>query len=144
METPDAFPAWTNPDELTEFLHTRMAPYEDTRSDVRRGIDDALSSADAPGRGGFVLLAERGGALVGALVMRKTGMRGYVPPNLLLFVGVEPALRGRGIGRRLVERGIAACQGPVKLHVEPDNPARRLYERVGFQQPYVEMRIEAP
>jgi ribosomal protein S18 acetylase RimI-like enzyme len=54
-----------------------------------------------------------------------------------LAMGVVRAWRGRGIGSRLLdalivtarEQGLAA----VSLSVEPDNYARRLYERAGFQ-----------
>lgn len=54
-----------------------------------------------------------------------------------LSMGVVPAWRGRGIGFRLLdglitrsrEHGLAS----LSLSVEPDNYARRLYERVGFR-----------
>jgi ribosomal protein S18 acetylase RimI-like enzyme len=53
----------------------------------------------------------------------------------LVEVTIQPHDRGRGIGTQLVaalcaeadERGV-----PIRLHVEPWNPARRLYERFGF------------
>ncbi len=142
VNRPEGFPSWMGREALASFLHDVMVPYEDREPDVLRGIDYALGAE--PGRGGFVVLAAREERLVGALVMLRTGMRGYVPPNLLLFVGVLPELRGLGLGRRLVEAGVAACEGPVKLHVEPDNPARRLYERLGFRSAYLEMRRESP
>lgn len=135
-------PDWAPRPVLERFLHEKMKPYHDTQRDVGRGLDYAFS--DAPGMGGFVLLARLDGALVGALVMLRTGMGGYIPENLLLFVGVEPALRGRGIGRALCERGLAECEGAVKLHVESDNPAKRLYERLGFRHAYDEMRYGRP
>jgi len=131
-------PAWAPREALAAFFHETMKPYEDTLADVNRGIDYAFSEAE--GKGGFLVLAEREGRLAGALLMLNTAMGGYVPPNLLLFVSVDPALRGRGVGRRIIERALDACEGPVKLHVEYDNPARRLYERIGFASDYAEMR----
>jgi len=53
---------------------------------------------------------------------------------------VEPDARGRGIGGSLIGRVFEECEGQVKLHVEHDNPARRLYERCGFKSKYLEMR----
>lgn len=54
-----------------------------------------------------------------------------------LSMGVVPAWRGRGIGFRLLSGLIAHGreQGltSFSLSVEPDNYARRLYERVGFR-----------
>jgi len=132
-------PAWTNRNALVSFLHEHLTPYQDTPPDIRRGLDDALGNH--PAAGGFVLLARLDGQLVGALVMLRTGMKGYIPENLLLFVAVDGALRGRGIGAELVRTAVASCDGDVKLHVEHDNPARRLYERLGFASKYVEMRF---
>jgi len=123
---------------LASFLREHLKPYEDSLKDIHRGIEYALS--DAADRGGFVLLAHEAGEKQGALVMLHTPMGGYIPANILLFVAVRRDLRGRGIGRRLVETGVKNCSGPVKLHVEYDNPAKGLYERLGFASKYAEMR----
>jgi ribosomal-protein-alanine N-acetyltransferase len=131
-------PAWASRETLAAFFHETMMPYEDTRRDIERALDYAFSASE--GKGGFLVLAERQGRLAGAVLMLKTGMDGYVPPYLLVFVSVAPDLRGRGIGRRIIERALATCAGPVKLHVEYENPARRLYERIGFISDYAEMR----
>jgi [ribosomal protein S18]-alanine N-acetyltransferase len=131
-------PPLPNRETLTDFLHVNMRPWEDKREDVLRGIDYALSTEK--GQGGFVLTVHESGELVGALVMLDTGMKGYIPEHILLFVCVTAQCRGRGIGRVLVERAISECDGAVKLHVEADNPALHLYRRVGFKNDYLEMR----
>ncbi|MBN2242134.1 MAG: GNAT family N-acetyltransferase [Acidobacteria bacterium] len=125
-------------EKLVDFLHESLKPYEDNPKDIAQGIRDAFSGAGR--EGGFLLIAEHRGRIVGALVMQKTGMKGYVPENLLLFVAVAPDQRGKGLGRKLVEEAVHSADGNVKLHVEYDNPARRLYERVGFTSKYAEMR----
>ena len=134
------FPPGTSVDSLAQFLHTQMVPYEDKLPDVDRGLRYALSSQ--PGEGGFVVLATDNNEIAGATVFLETGMRGYVPENLLLFVCVHADLRGNSIGEQLIARALEQCKGAVKLHVEPENPARRLYERVGFKTKYLEMRYQ--
>jgi mycothiol synthase len=51
-------------------------------------------------------------------------------------IGVSPAMQGTGLGAALLSAGIAHLRsrgiGEVVLYVEADNPAVRLYERVGF------------
>lgn len=128
-------PPGTCAGSISSFLCANMKPYNDSDIDTRGGVERAL------GGGGFVVCAVSGTGLSGALVMLDTGMSGFVPPNLLLFVAVEPSLRGRGIGRALIERAIEMSEGSVKLHVEQDNPARRLYERLGFKPSYIDMRL---
>lgn len=134
----DEMPAWTSTEEVARFYHEKMTPYHDTLEDVHRGLRYALG--DDPGTGGFMILASLEDRLVGGVVFLETGMKGYIPENLLLFVCVDPSMRSRGIGRRLIQRAFEQCEGPVKLHVEPDNPAKRLYERLGFTNKYLEMR----
>ena len=132
-------PLWTNRTAVTDFLHEHLKPYEDTLSDIRRGLDDALENR--PGAGGFVVLAHHESRLSGVLVMLGTGMKGYVSENLLLFIAVERTVRGCGIGSLLVRSAISRCSGDIKLHVEYENPAKRLYERLGFGSKYAEMRF---
>ena len=138
IRTYDDFPTWLTPDDLAQFLCHALKPYEDPLPAVRGGIDDALSPSSPIAS--FVLVAERDGRPVGAVVMLKTCMKAYIPENLLLFIAVDPVCRGEGLGRSMLTRVIDECDGDVKLHVEYDNPAKRLYERVGFANKYAEMR----
>lgn len=138
----DEFPDWAPRATVAEFFHTTMAPYNDTLEDVEKALDYAL--VPGRGQGGFLMLVHREERLLGALLMLDTGMSGYIPPNILLFVSVLPETRGQGIGGELIRRSIAECNGDVKLHVEYENPAKRLYERLGFTTKYAEMRYSNP
>lgn len=142
IDRPEDLPDWAPRDLLARFFHETMAPWNDTLEDVQRALDYLFS--DAEGKGGFLVLASQDDELVGALAMLNTGMGGYVPAHILLFVSVDPGRRGQGLGRRIIEYALAECDGPVKLHVEYDNPAKRLYERVGFSSKYAEMRYTPP
>ena len=51
-------------------------------------------------------------------------------------VALLPPYRGAGVGRRLMEAVLAEAEAagkPVRIHVEVYNPARHLYERLGFR-----------
>ena len=135
-------PSYTAIPEIGAFLYHEMKPYADTQSDIMRGIEDALTGR--PGGGGFILCANKNSKLIGALVMLRTGMKGYIPENLLLFIGVEKKERGRGVGESLIREAMSHCSGSIKLHVEMDNPARRLYDKIGFTTKYLDMRITLP
>jgi [ribosomal protein S18]-alanine N-acetyltransferase len=125
-------------DRLAAVTSEWMHPYNDTAADTRQGILDALEGRPAPG--GFIVTAVRQNRLAGILVMLRTGMSGYIPPNLLLFLAVDPSLRCNGIGTLLMKTALRNTNGPVKLHVEADNPAKRLYEKLGFSPAYLDMR----
>lgn len=58
----------------------------------------------------------------------------YVDGYLLWSVIVAPSYRGLGIGTQLMQAAIKYCDNiPIYLHVEPTNPARRLYFRHQFR-----------
>jgi ribosomal protein S18 acetylase RimI-like enzyme len=53
----------------------------------------------------------------------------------IMDIALAPAYRGRGIGGGLLRSLIAEAQASnrtLSIHVELNNPARRLYERLGF------------
>ncbi|MCF8242252.1 MAG: GNAT family N-acetyltransferase [Melioribacteraceae bacterium] len=130
----------TNPNksELVDFLHTHLDRFGDSKEAIEKCIDYSFS--DEPGKGGFVLVEHLDNKLVGALVINDTGMGGYIPEHVLVYVAVDATYRNKGLGRKIVEKAIEHCDGNVKLHVEYDNPAKRLYERLGFTNKYAEMR----
>lgn len=136
-------PAHPLPDDfhverVADFLFAYLVPYGDARPDILKAIRYAMD----PHRGGLILVREDQGEIKGVVVLNATGMEGYIPANILVYIAVHPSLRGQGLGRALMEKALALTRGGVALHVEPDNPARRLYERLGFTHKYLEMRFD--
>lgn len=126
-------------DEIADFLFTALQQYGDERHHIMKCLKYAIS--DDPSKGGSITLAEEEDNLVGVVVTNRTGMGGYIPENILVYIAVDPGQRGKGTGKALMEYVIDHVQGDIALHVEPDNPAKRLYERLGFTNKYLEMRL---
>ncbi len=122
-----------------DFMFTHLGEFGDPKPDIRRSIEYAFSNDF--GKGGFVLAAFSEDRLVGGLIMNRTGMSGYIPDNILVYVAVDAACRGMGFGKSIIEYALEMAEGDVKLHVEYDNPAKRLYERIGFKNKYADMRF---
>lgn len=63
--------------------------------------------------------------------------RGAAGDEELLLIAVHPDHRGKGIGRMLMERFIAAASGRgmdrLFLEMREGNPAERLYRALGFE-----------
>lgn len=54
----------------------------------------------------------------------------------LIDIALLPEYRGQGIGANLIDQLLQKSREislPIRLRVEPDNPALRLYQRLGFQ-----------
>lgn len=100
----------------------RPEDYDAVTAVWRRCPGVVLSSADRPERfvrylernPGLSLLAEESGTVVAALLCGHDGRRGY-----LHHLGVDPAHRGRGIGRRLVADAVEGLrrEGILKVHL---------------------------
>ncbi len=129
----------TDRNEFVSFIHRYLDNFTDPEPAIDRSLDYAFSHAE--GKGGFALALFDENGLVGALVMNKTGMGEYIPENILVYLAVRADQRGKGIGRSVVDYALEMVDGDVALHVEYDNPAKRLYERIGFVSKYAEMRF---
>ncbi len=125
-------------ESIADFLHTHLEEFGDDTKDILAAIDYVYDSSKP---GGHIILAHEKGALQGAVVINRTGMKGYIPENILVYIAVHNQQRGKGLGKKLMEKAKSVSSGAIALHVEPNNPAVFLYEKMGFENKYLEMRF---
>ncbi|MFB5944344.1 GNAT family N-acetyltransferase [Albibacterium profundi] len=125
--------------QIISFLYKSLEQYGDPESSIEKAINYALGEQGS--LGGHVLTANLHGNLCGVVVINKTGMDEYIPANILVYIATDKEHRGKGIGKELMQKAIETTTGDIALHVEPDNPAKKLYERLGFTNKYLEMRL---
>lgn len=135
---PGTFSA-TEEARVLEFLFKHLEQYGDAKADIQKCLDYALARAGKPG--GIIFTATDGDKMAGAVIINFTGMQDYIPENILVYIATHNAYRGQGIGKELMQLAIAHTEGNIALHVEPDNPAKKLYEKAGFTNKYLEMRL---
>ncbi len=124
--------------EIADFLYEHLDQFGDEHKSIMNCINFALD--DKEKFGGFILVAREDGRVAGAVIINKTGMEGYIPENILVYIAVHKDYRGKGLGKELMLKTFEKAEGDIKLHVEPENPARFLYEKLGFTSKYLEMR----
>ncbi len=126
------------------FYAARWRPGQENESKASVLSDDHVARyVDGWGRPGDMgFIAEEHGQPVGAawlrLFTRERPGYGFLDTTIPeRSIAVVPARRGSGIGLALLTATLAAARQAghpaVSLSVEVDNPARRLYERVGFK-----------
>ncbi len=125
---------------VIDFLFNNLQEYGDPKPDITKAIDYALKETES--FGGFILVSYFENDITGAVVVNQTGMKDYIPENILVYIAVHKDHRGKGIGKILMSKAIDFADGNIALHVEPENPARYLYEKVGFSSKYIEMRYK--
>jgi ribosomal protein S18 acetylase RimI-like enzyme len=98
-----------------------------------------------------VLVAERGGEVLGYTY---AGVEGYDymslrgPAGVLYDIVVDPASRGQGVGRMLLDATLAALEelgAPrvVLSTADRNESAQRLFARAGFRRTMIEMTRES-
>jgi len=126
--------------EIVNFLFENLEEYGDPKTDIEKAID--YSFKEFTSFGGFVLCLYSDSQIKGAVVINCTGMGGYIPENILVYVAIDKKHRGEGLGKKIMKQTVEHTDGDIALHVEANNPAKFLYELMGFTTPYLEMRLK--
>jgi len=126
-------------DNIADFLYSHLDQYGDEREAIINCIGYAYG--DEAGQDGFILVGHEEGKIVGIVIINHTNMSGYIPEHILVYIAVNYSYRGKGVGSALMEHIIQETEGDIALHVEPENPATFLYEKYGFTNKYLEMRL---
>ncbi len=127
-------------DDIADFLFDHLDEYGDERDAILKCI--AYAYGDKTGQDGFILVAHKEEQILGVVIINDTNMGGFIPEHILVYIAVDGNSRGMGIGKQLMEHIIDETEGDIALHVEPDNPAIHLYEKFGFTNKYLEMRLK--
>jgi GNAT superfamily N-acetyltransferase len=127
---------------LLEACNWDGTPWYDEKK--ARADDHAWRYLDGwPRESDFGVVAELDGSPAGATWARQLFADrpgyGYVGDDVPeLTLGVSPAFRRRGVARavltELITQARAASYKRLSLSVDPDNPARALYESLGFRR----------
>ena len=122
---------------IASFLFKHLEQYGDKTEDILKCIDYVMN----PQKGGNIVVGLDNDAIVGIVILNNTGMKDYIPENILVYIAVDSTARGKGYGKQLMQFAINSVEGNIALHVEPDNPAFHLYTKLGFTNKYLEMRL---
>ena len=128
---------------VTVAANAEFAPADPTDPFVPTWRRYLVSMADAAGRAadGCLLVAVEDGRVVGTVTLYLgPGSEQWRPDDAMFrFLAVDPAARGRGVGRALfqacLDRARAAGKRRMALHTtEWMATARAMYERAGFSR----------
>jgi len=137
--TPEQKPTDEEYTSIANFLKIHLEEYGDKLEDIKKAMNFALTTENS--FGGKIIVKHIDDKIVGSVVLNQTGMKGYIPENILVYIAVHHDYRGRKLGKELINKAIEISEGDIALHVEADNPAKFLYEKLGFTNKYLEMRF---
>lgn len=119
-------------DRIINFLESSLEEYADSRDNISRAIEYALSKF--PHQGGFVLLALKNEEMVGAAVVNRTNFEGYFAENVLVYLAVDADNRRAGIASELIDKTKVYTKGSVMARLVGESPVRELLEKGGFEK----------
>lgn len=123
---------------ITDFLvaHTRNP----SRTHINAAIDYALKNK--PSFGGFILTVYQQEHLAGVILANKTGMEGYYPAWVFVYVALDTHLQGyESIAQVLIQKALAHADGEVSIRVEPGHPALKAFKQLGFKSKTLELQF---
>ncbi len=128
--------------EFIDFLFKHLDEFKDEKSAIEKCIRYTFNELNEKETSGFIVGIYDVNMLIGLSIINETGMREYIPENILVYIAIHKDYRGKGIGKILMNKVIEFSKGDIALHVEKDNPAKYLYEKLGFTNKYLEMRLK--
>lgn len=125
--------------KLIKFLEANTENGHFSQSEISEAIECAIK--ERPSLGGFVLILKEENELLGALVVNATGMENRNAKHRLSLFAVARSHRHNGIAKHLIKNALQKTEGNLAIQLEPGNGKVAFFERLGFKEKYVEMRL---
>ena len=90
--------------EIINFLYDNLEQYGDPKKDIQKAIE--YSTKEITSFGGFTMLITDDNNIVGITVINETGMGGFIPENILVYIATHKKYRGQGLGKKLMQKAI--------------------------------------
>lgn len=126
--------------KVVNFVYKNQSGSSDQRENIYNAVEYALSPYKY--QGGFIVTLEENSILIGALVINRTNMDGYMPKNRLVYMGSDPIYRAQGIEKKMISKAASLSSGDLAYHVSIDNPIINLFEEIGFEKNFFELRLK--
>ncbi len=134
IRTFDAFskPTSRQINRLADFMDRQLPYYSNEADPIRKSLQYAIK--EKAGLGGYIFVLENQDAVIGALVLNRTGMDYLLGTYLLAYIAVREDYRNAGHGTSLVEYARSYCKGSISVHLRPEEEAHPFFERLGFRR----------
>jgi predicted N-acetyltransferase YhbS len=57
-----------------------------------------------PDKGGNIVVGIDDNKIVGVVILTNTGMKDFIPENILVYIAVDNSQRGKGYGKQLMQK----------------------------------------
>ena len=81
--------------EVIDFLFENLDQDGDPGKHIEKAIDYSTKAYSS--FGGFTMLLQEQDIIKRAVVINRTGMSGYIPENILVYIAIDKSSRGEGL-----------------------------------------------
>jgi ribosomal protein S18 acetylase RimI-like enzyme len=85
---------------VAQFLFTHLEEYGDKVEDILKCTDYVMN----PDKGGNIVVGIDDNKIVGVVILTNTGMKDFIPENILVYIAVDNSQRGKGYGKQLMQK----------------------------------------
>ena len=124
---------------IIQFLYEALDGLEPVKENIRKAMD--YSTKEFLSFGGFTIVNKVEDKIVGVAILNHTGMQGYIAENILVYLAVHKDFRGNGIATQMINQVKRHAKGDITLHLKQNASLNKMYEKFGFSNSIVEMRL---
>ncbi len=125
---------------ITNFLFSTLENFDPCKKNIRLAMDYSLKEIHS--FGGFTIVNKINEKIVSVAILNYTGMQGYIAENILVYLGVHQDHRNKGIATQMINQIKRHAKGDIMLHLKNDKTLLNMYEKFGFSNTIVEMRLK--
>lgn len=126
--------------KLVNFLEANTENGQFTKDEITEALECAIK--ERASLGGFILIIREERELLGAMVVHATGMQNRTPKHRLSLFAIARSHRHNGIAKKLLEKAVKHAGTDIGIQLKPGNGEVSFFEKLGFREKYVEMRID--
>ena len=116
---------------IAEFVQSNLPLEKIDHGAVEGAIRYAMSHDHYAG--GFILVMyTRDVQIASVAIVNKTGMNGYFPASILVYLAADTRLKAEGLDDKLIRYVLKVCEGDVLINLEGQEKFSHLYAEAGF------------
>lgn len=125
---------------VVNFLFERLDTKSANKDYIRQSIDYATK--ECMSFGGFVIVCKLHGEIIGAVIVNQTGMEGYMPENILVYIAVSENYLRKGVAKCMMDQVLNYAKGNIAIHMRGNLKLVPIFEKLGFKKSIEEMLID--
>ncbi|MCO5260521.1 MAG: GNAT family N-acetyltransferase [Crocinitomicaceae bacterium] len=107
---------------------------------IRKALEYALK--ERMSFGGFIIVQKLFNEIIGITVVNHTGMEGYMPENILVYIAVSDEYKKKGIGKLMIRQVLNYAKGEIVVLLRDNTHLVPIFENLGFKKTVEGMIIE--